>query len=89
MLHDLPTDDQDPDDPVQTGDDIPSIKELRPFLGYFNAMHSTASNNRYRDHRGHTHHVKGNWRSAGGWPGDDELYFVLAPHHGSRVRPQS
>jgi hypothetical protein len=35
------------------------IKELRPFLGYFHAMHSTASNKRYCDHRGHTHHVKG------------------------------
>jgi hypothetical protein len=48
---------------VQPGDDIPTINELvtelRPFLGYFNAMHSTVSNNRYRDHRGHTHHVKG------------------------------
>ena len=44
---------------VQPGDDIPTIKELRPFLGYFNAMHSTASNNRYCDHREHTHHVKG------------------------------
>ena len=76
MLHDLPTDDQDPDDPVtfintdikaafqemcrqvsfdtltgqatqpyddgrvQPGDDIPTIKELRHFLGYFHAMHS-------------------------------------------------
>ena len=95
MLHDLPHDDQDPDDPitfintdiaaafqevcrqatfdtltgkatmpyddgrVQPGDDIPTIKELRPFLGYFHAMHSTASNNRYCDHREHTHHVKG------------------------------
>jgi hypothetical protein len=82
MLHDLPTADQDPDDPVtfintdikaafqemcrqasfdtltgkatqpyydgrvQPGDDIPTIDELRPSLGYFNAMHSTASNNR-------------------------------------------
>ena len=44
---------------VHPGDYIPTINELRPFLGYFNAMHRTASNNRYRDHRGHTHHVKG------------------------------
>jgi len=95
MLHDLPTDDQDPDDPVtfnntdfkaafqergrqssfdtltgkatqpyddglvHPGDDIPTIKELCPFLGFFNAMHNTASNNRYCDHRWHTHDVKG------------------------------
>jgi hypothetical protein len=39
---------------VQPGHDIPTINELRAFLGYFTAMHSTASNNRYRDHRGHT-----------------------------------
>jgi hypothetical protein len=43
---------------VQPGDDIPIIKELRLFLGYFSVMHSTASNNRYYDNRGHTHHVK-------------------------------
>ena len=103
MLHDLPTDDQDPDDPVafintdikaafqemcrqvsydtltgkatqpyndgrvQSGDDIPTIEELRPFLRYFHAMHSTASNNRYCNHRGHTHHVKG---TTGGQQGD-------------------
>ena len=109
MLHDLPTDDQDPDDPVtfintdikaafqemcrqasndtltgkaprpyddgrvQPGDDIPTMKELRPFFGYFNAMHSTASNNRYCDHRGHTHHVKGTTAVEGGWTGDDAL----------------
>jgi hypothetical protein len=30
-------------------------------------MHSTNSNNRYPDHRGHTHHVKG---KAGGQQGD-------------------
>jgi hypothetical protein len=72
---------------VQPGDDIPTIKELRPFLGYFNAMHSAASNNRYRDHRGHTHHVKG---TTGGQQGDGlEMmrYTFSAPHHGSRVRP--
>ena len=70
----LPTDDQDPDDPVtfddgrvQPGDDIPTIKELRPFLGYFNVMHSTASNNSYCDHRLHTHHVKG---TTGGQQGE-------------------
>jgi len=103
MLHDLPTDDQDPDDPVtfintdikadfqemcrqysfdtltgkvtqpyddgrvQPGDDIHTIKELRPFLGYFNDMYRTASNNRYHDHRGHTPHVKG---TTGGQQGD-------------------
>jgi hypothetical protein len=103
MLHDLPTDDQDPDDPVtfintdikadfqemcrqysfdtltgkvtqpyddgrvQPGDDIHTIKELRPFLGYFNDMYRTASNNRYHDHRGHTHHIKG---TTGGQQGD-------------------
>jgi hypothetical protein len=38
---------------VQPGDDIPTIKELCPSLGYFNCMYSTASNNRYRDHSGH------------------------------------
>jgi hypothetical protein len=30
---------------LQPGDDITTINELRPFHGYFNAMHSTASNN--------------------------------------------
>jgi hypothetical protein len=82
MLHDLPTEDQDPDDPVtfintdnkaafqemcrqasfdtlpgkatkpyddgqvQHSDDITTIKELSPFLGYLKAMHSTACTNR-------------------------------------------
>ena len=109
MLHDLPTDDQDPDDPVtfintdikaafqemcrqvsfdtptgkatqpyddgqvQPGDDIPTIKELRPFLGYFNNMRRTDSNNCYPDHRGHASRQRHNWRSEGGWPGDDVL----------------
>jgi hypothetical protein len=63
------------------GDDIPTIKELRPFLGYFNAMHSTASNNRccYRDHHGHTHHVKG---TTGGRQGDglEMMRYSLSQH---------
>jgi hypothetical protein len=103
MLHDLPIEDQDQDDPiafintgiaaafqkwcrqttfdmltgkatksyddgrVQPGDDIPTIGALRPFHGYFKAMRSTACNNRYFDHRGHTHHVKG---TTGGQQGD-------------------
>jgi len=115
MLHDLPTDDQDPDDPVtfintdikaafqemcrqvsfhtitgkatqpydnglvKSGDDIPTIKELRPFLGYFHTMHSTASNNRYCDHRGHTHHVKG---TTGCQQGDglEMMRYSLSQH---------
>jgi hypothetical protein len=64
---------------VQPGDDIPTIKELRPFLGYFNAMHSTASNTRYRDHLGHTHHVKG---TTGGQQGDglEMMRYSLSQH---------
>jgi hypothetical protein len=115
MLHDLPTEDQDADDPVtfintdikaafqemcrQTsfdmltgkatkpyddgqvhpGDDIPTMKELSPFLGYFKAMHSTACTNRYPDHRGHTHHVKG---TTGGQQGGglEMRRFSLSQH---------
>jgi hypothetical protein len=104
MLHDLPIEDQDQDDPitfintdiaaafqelcrqttfdtltgkatksyddgrVHPGDDIPTIDALRPFHGvYFKAMRSTACNNRYFDHRGHTHHVKGTTGRATAW----------------------
>jgi hypothetical protein len=64
---------------VQPGDDILTIKELRPFLGYFNAMHSTAFNNRYPDHRGRTHHVKG---TTGGQQGDglEMMCYSLSQH---------
>ena len=58
---------------VQPGDDIPTIKELSPFLGYFKDMHSTACTNRYPDHRGHKHHVKGT--TTGG--DDDDFYWFL------------
>ena len=58
---------------VQPGDDIPTIKELSPFLGYFKAMHSTACTNRYPDHGGHKHHVKGT--TTGG--DDDDFYWFL------------
>jgi len=103
MLHDLPTEGQDPDDPiafintdiaaafkemcrqttfdtlsgratkysdggrVQPGDAIPTIAALGPFHGYFRAMRSTASDNRYVDHRGHTHLVEG---TTGGQQGE-------------------
>jgi hypothetical protein len=42
-------------------------------------MHSTASNNRYRDHRGHTHHVKG---TKGGQQGDglEMMRYSLSQH---------
>jgi hypothetical protein len=48
-------------------------------LGYFNAMHSTTSNNRFRDHRGHTHHVKG---TTGGQHGDglEMMRYSLSQH---------
>ena len=64
---------------VQPGDDIPTIKELRPFLGYFHSMHNTSSNNRYCDHRGHTHHVKG---TTGGQQGDvlEMMHYSLFQH---------
>ena len=64
---------------VQPGDDIPTIKGLRPFLGHFHAMHGTASNNRYRDPRGHTHHVKG---TTGGQQGDglEMMRYSLSQH---------
>jgi hypothetical protein len=64
---------------VQPGDDIPTIKELRPFLGCFNAMHSSASNNRCRDHPGRTHHVKG---TTGGQQGDglEMMCYILSQH---------
>jgi hypothetical protein len=42
-------------------------------------MHSTASNNRYRDQRGHTHHVKG---TTGGQQGDglEMMRYSLSQH---------
>ena len=42
-------------------------------------MHSTASNNRYCDHRGHTHHVKG---TTGGQQGDglEMIRYSLSQH---------
>jgi hypothetical protein len=43
---------------VNPGDDIPTIRAVWPFLGYFTAMRSTVCTNRYFDHRGHRHHVK-------------------------------
>ena len=113
--HDLPTEGQDPDDPiafintdiaeacqemcrqttfdtlsgratkyydggrVQPGDAIPTIAALGPFHGYFRAMRSTASNNRYVDHRGHTHLVEG---TTGGQQGDgiEMAIFGLSQH---------
>jgi hypothetical protein len=123
MLHDLPTEEQDPDDPVtfintdikasfqemcrqtsvdtltgtgtkpyddgqvQPGDDIPIIKELSPFLGYFKVIHITACTNRYPDHRGYTHHVKG---TTGGQQGDDmEKMSSSLSQQGSSTRPPS
>jgi hypothetical protein len=115
MLHDLPTEAQDPDDPitfintdiaaafqemcrqttfdtltgkatksydngrVNPGDDIPTIHALWPFLGYFKAMRSTACTNRYCDHRGHMHHVKG---TTGGQQGDgmEMTVYSLSQH---------
>jgi hypothetical protein len=64
---------------VHPGDDITTINELNPFLGYFNTMHSTASNNNYRDHRGHTHHCKG---TTGGQQGDglEMMRYSLSQH---------
>ena len=68
---------------MQPGDYIPIIKDvtkqLCPFLGYFNTMHSTASNNRYRDHRGHTHHVNG---TTDGEQGDglEMMCYSLSQH---------
>ena len=42
-------------------------------------MHSTASNSRYCDHRGHTHHVKG---TTGGQQGDglEMMLYSLSQH---------
>ncbi len=115
MLHDLPNEDQDPDDPitfinteiaaafqevcrqatldtltgkattaydngmVNPGDDIPTIRALWPFLGYFNAMRSTACTNRFFDHCGHTHHVQG---TTGGQQGDgmEMAVYSLSQH---------
>jgi hypothetical protein len=58
---------------------------LTPLTNYvlspdtFNAMHSTASNNRYRDHRGHMHYVKG---TTGGQQGDGlEMMRYSLPQH--------
>jgi hypothetical protein len=64
---------------VQPGDDIPTIDALRPFHGYFKAMRSTAFNNRYFDHSGHTHHVKG---TTGGQQGDgmEMTIYSLSQH---------
>jgi hypothetical protein len=64
---------------VHPVDDIPTIKELCPFLGYFNYMHSTASNNRYCDHCGHTHHVKGTTGSQQG-DGLEMMPYSLSQH---------
>jgi hypothetical protein len=115
MLHDLPSEDQDPDDPitfintdiaaafqeichqatfdtlmgkatksydnglVNPGDGIPTIRSLWPFLGYFNAMRSTACTNRYFDHCGHTHRVKG---TTGGQQGNgmEMVVYNLTQH---------
>ena len=51
---------------VSPGDPIPTIPGIWPFMGYFASMRSTASINRYTDHRGRTHHILGhNGRSTG------------------------
>ena len=52
---------------MKPGDAIPTIAALGPFHGYFRAMRSTASNNRYVDHCGHTHLVEG---TTGGQQGE-------------------
>ena len=64
---------------VNPGDDIPTIHALWPFLGYFKAMRSTACTNRYCDHRGHMHHVKG---TTGGQQGDgmEMTVYSLSQH---------
>jgi hypothetical protein len=57
----------------------PTIHASWPFLGYFKAMRSTACTNRYCDHRGHTHHVKG---TTGGQQGDtmEMTVYSLSQH---------
>jgi hypothetical protein len=60
-------------------DDIPTVDALLPFHGYFKVMRSTACNNRYFDHRGHTHHVKG---TTGGLQSDgmEMTIYSLSQH---------
>ena len=64
---------------MKPGDAIPTIAALGPFHGYFRAMRSTSSNNRYVDHRGPTHRVKG---TTGGQQGDgmEMGIFSLSQH---------
>ena len=64
---------------MQASDEIPTIKELWPFLGYFKAMHSTKCINRLTNHRGHNHHVTG---TTGGQQGDGlkMMRFSLSQH---------
>jgi hypothetical protein len=64
---------------VNPGDDIPTIHALWPFLGYFKVMRNTTCTNRYCDHRGHMHHVKG---TTGGQQGDgmEMTVYSLSQH---------
>ena len=67
------------DGQVQPGDEIPTIKELWPFLEYFKAMHSTKCINCFTNHRGHTHNVTS---TTSGQQGDglEMLRFSLSQH---------
>jgi hypothetical protein len=59
---------------VKPGDAIPTIAALGPFHRYFRATRSTASINRYVDHRRHTHRVKG---TTGGQQQGDSMEMAI------------
>ena len=74
------------DDQVHPGDEILTIKELWPFLGYFGTMHNTECTNRYTDHRGHTDPVKGTTGGQQGDPPEMNVLVCLSTPYGPRAR---
>ena len=64
---------------VSSGDPIPTIAGLWPFMRYFASMRSTESINCYTDHHGRTHHVIGTTGGQQGAP-DEMQNFSMTVH---------
>ena len=64
---------------VSPGESIPTIPGMWPFMGYFASMRTTASINRFTDHRGRTHHILGTTGGQQGAP-DEMQNFCMTVH---------
>jgi hypothetical protein len=64
---------------VKSGDILPHLPALIPFFPYFRSMGDVASCNRYTDHEGTTHYIRG---TRGGLQGDpmETTRFCITTH---------